>query len=283
MNTNADSWTETISAETPLFNLKLKELWRYRDLCYMFVKRDLVTQYKQTIMGPLWYIIQPLLTTAMFTVVFGRIVGVSTNGVPHVLFYLGSLTMWNYFSQCLMTNSSIFVNNQGIFGKVYFPRMIVPLSSIISNLIKFGLQFILFLVIYFYFFLKGADIYLNCYVLLLPILILITAGLSLGFSILFSAFTTKYRDLKHLLQFGIQLWMYATPIIYPLTNISEDKRWILFLNPMTSIVATFKYAFFGNEIFYWFYLLYSFIFMIILLFISIAIFNKIEKNFMDTV
>jgi lipopolysaccharide transport system permease protein len=276
-------WTEIISSESQVFNLKLSEIWRYRDLCYMFVKRDLVTQYKQTIFGPLWYIVQPLLTTIMFTIIFSRIARISTNGVPPMLFYLAGLTIWNYFSQSLASNSTIFIDNQQIFGKVYFPRMVVCISAVLSNLIKFGIQFILFIAFYFYFYFEGANIHLNYYLLLIPIVVVIAAGLSLGFSTLFSAFTTKYRDLKFLLTFGVQLWMYATPIIYPLSNISEKHRWILVLNPMTSVVTTFKYAFLGNDVFDWYYLLYSFIFMVILLIVSVAIFNKVEKNFMDTV
>lgn len=278
-----NSWTETISSKYPLFDLKLKEIWTYRDLCYMFVKRDLVTQYKQTIMGPLWYVIQPLITTAMFTIIFTRVARIPTGGVPPILFYLAGLTIWNYFSQTLNTNSKTFIDNQAVFGKVYFPRMVVPLAAVFSNLIKFGIQFILFLTFYFYYFERGISLTFNWYILLVPFVIIIATGLSLGFSTLFSAFTTKYRDLVFLLQFGIQLWMYATPIIYPLSNIPENKRWIIALNPMTSVVTTFKYAFLGTDVFNWYYLLYSFCFMIILLVISVAIFNRIEKNFVDTV
>lgn len=280
---NPESWTEIISSESSLINLKLKETWRYRDLVYMLVRRDIVTQYKQTILGPLWYIIQPLLTTIIFTVIFGNIAKISTDNIPPVLFYLAGLTCWNYFSGSLQLNSSVFIDNQAIFGKVYFPRITVPLSIVISNLIKFAIQFILFIAFWFYFYFKGALIALNVTLLLVPILIIMMSGLSLGFGMLFSAFTTKYKDLKFFLQFGIQLWMYATPIIYPLSNVSSKHQWILVLNPMTSIVEAFKYACLGKGTMNLWYLLYSVIFMIVLLFISVIIFNRIEKNFMDTV
>lgn len=283
MSENNESWMKVIRPTSGLLDFKLKQIWQYRDLIYRFVYKDLVIQYKQTILGPLWYIIQPLLTTFMFVIVFGKIAKISTEEIPPILFYLAGITCWNYFSTCLTLTSEVFIVNQSVFGKVYFPRITVPLSIVISNLIKFVIQFALFLAIYFYYYLNDAQIHFNLSILLLPFLVLIMAGQSLGFGMLFSAFTTKYRDLRYLLVFGIQLWMYATPVIYPLSAISDQHRWILALNPMTSIVSSFRYAFLGKGTFNWGYLLYSFVFTAVLLFFSQIIFNKVEKNFMDTI
>ncbi len=276
-------WTEIISPSASLINLKLKEIWQYRDLLYLFIKRDFITVYKQTIFGPLWFFMQPLLTTLMFTVVFGRIAGIPTDGVPRILFYMAGITCWNYFSNCFTANSTTFTSNQNLFGKVYFPRLIVPLSVILSNLLKFLIQLLLFIGFYIFFIFAGARVFPTYVIFLFPLLILITAGLSLGFSLIISALTTKYRDLNFLLTFGIQLAMYATPVIYPLSNISPEHQWILVLNPMTSVIETFRYAFLGHGTYNCFYLGYSFIFMIILLFLGVIIFNRTEKNFMDTV
>ncbi len=273
-----------IKPKSGLFELNLTELWEYRDLIYMYVKRDFVTFYKQTILGPLWFVIQPILTTIMFMFVFGNLAGLSTDGIPQPLFYFSGIILWNYFSDCLTRNSKIFIENQAVFGKVYFPRLVVPISITISNLVRFLIQFIIFTIVYFYyFFSSGSLICPNIYATLLPLLVILTAGLSLGFGIIFSSLTTKYRDLNFLLQFGIQLWMYVTPIIYPLNSIPANKQWMIALNPMTSVVETFKYAVIGQGVFSWIYLLYSFVFMIILLLTGIVIFNKVEKGFMDTV
>lgn len=272
-----------IKPHTSLLEVNLKELWQYRDLVSMYVKRDIVTFYKQTIMGPLWFVIQPILTTIMFIFVFGNLAGLSTDGLPQALFYLAGIVLWNYFSDCLTRNSKVFIENQGVFGKVYFPRLVVPLSVVVSNLVRFLIQFVLFLIVYFYYLAIGAQVHPNLYALLLPVLIILIAGLSLGFGIIFSSLTTKYRDLTFLLQFGVQLWMYITPVIYPLKSIPADKQWILLLNPVTSIIETFKFGFLGAGVFSWFHLLYSFIFMILLLFLGIVIFNRVEKGFMDTV
>ena len=274
-----------IKPRSSLFEIKFKEIWRYRDLFYMYVKRDIITVYKQTILGPLWFFIQPILTTIMFMFVFGNIAGIATDGVPQALFYFSGLVMWNYFSACLNSNSNVFNANQGVFGKVYFPRLVVPLSVVTSNLIKFFIQFILFLGIYFYyiFFDDSFNVQVNYTAFLFPLLLFMLAGLGLGFGILFSSMTTKYRDLNFLLQFAVQLWMYATPIIYPLTNFPADKQWIILLNPVTSIIETFKYGFLGVGTFNWLYLLYSFGFMVVLFFVGIIVFNKVEKSFMDTV
>lgn len=274
----------TIKPKTGLFQFNLKEIWAYRDLIYMYIKRDIVTFYKQTVLGPLWFFIQPIITTIMFMFVFGNLAGISTDGVPKPLFYFSGIILWNYFADCLTRNSRIFTENKDVFGKVYFPRLVVPISITISNLVRFLIQFSLFIIIYFYYFLQtDSTVTPNIYLLLLPLLILLTAGLSLGFGIVFSSLTTKYRDLSFLLQFGVQLWMYASPVIYPLNTIPADKQWILVLNPMTSVIETFKYAAIGQGVFSWWHLAYSTLFMIILIFLGIMVFNRIEKGFMDTV
>ena len=279
---NSSQYT-TITSRTRLLNLKLSELWFYRDLIAMYVKRDILTQYKQTIMGPLWLVLQPILTTIMFMFVFGNLAGISTDGIPQPLFYYSGILLWSYFSECLTRNSKVFMDNQAIFGKVYFPRLVVPVSIIISNLVRFIIQFAIFLIIYLYYFFSGSLVVPNYYIFLLPLLILMTAGLSLGFGIIFSSLTTKYRDLAFLLQFGIQLWMYITPVIYPLNNIPPNKQWIIQMNPMTSIIETFKYGAIGTGVFSWFWLIYSFVFMTILIVMGIIVFNKVEKGFVDTV
>jgi len=279
-----DNFDKHIKPTSSLFEINLKELLEYRDLIYMYVKRDIVTFYKQTIMGPLWFVIQPILTTAMFMFVFGNLAGLSTDGIPQPLFYFSGIILWNYFSDCLNRNSKIFIDNQGVFGKVYFPRLVVPISITISNLVKFVIQFVIFIIIYlYYYFQSGSIINPNIYLTLFPLLIILAAGLSLGFGIIFSSLTTKYRDLTFLLQFGVQLWMYITPVIYPLNSIPADKQWLIALNPMTAVVETFKFAVIGQGVFSWYYLAYSFIFMIILLVVGIVVFNKVEKGFMDTV
>ena len=279
---NSLTYTE-ITPRNSLLDLNLKELWQYRDLIRMYVKRDIVTFYKQTILGPLWFVIQPILTTVMFMFVFGNLAGISTDGVPGVVFYFSGIIIWNYFADCLNRNSRTFTDNQNVFGKVYFPRLVVPVSVTISNLVRLAIQFVLFVIIYIYFFATGAGIMPNLYLLLLPLLILMTAGISLGFGIIFSSLTTKYRDLTFLLQFGVQLWMYATPIIYPLNSIPAEKQWLIQLNPMTSVIETFKYGALGSGVFSWGWLGYSFAFMVALLLVGAMIFNKVEKDFMDTV
>ena len=278
-----EEWTKIIEPKTGGVDLKLRQLWQYRDLIYMFVRKDLVVKYKQTILGPIWYIVQPLITSIMFTFIFGRIAKIPSDGIPHYLFYLAGITCWGYFSICLTTTSDTFTTNQAIFGKVYFPRIAIPISIVISNFLKFCIQLGVFLFFYFLYMYKGAAVEPNYYLFLLPVLVLMMGGLSLGFGMLFSAMTTKYKDLKFLLSFFIQIWMYGTPIIYPLSEAPEKYRWIIALNPMTSIITTFKYAFFGKGDFRWDYLIYSFVFMIVLLFVALIIFNKVEKNFMDTV
>ncbi len=273
-----------IKPMSSLLQLNLKDIWHYRDLMMMYVKRNIVTVYKQTILGSLLLVVQPVLTTITFMFVFGNLAGLSTDGVPGALFYFAGLILWNYFSQCLTGTSGVFIANQNVFGKVYFPRIVVPLATTISNLIQFLIQFAVFVVLYVYYYVTmEVPIVPNVYVALLPLLVLLCAGLSLGFGIVFSSMTTKYRDLVFLLQFGVQLWMYATPIIYPLNSIPADKQWIFLLNPVTSIIETFKFGAFGIGVFSWGALVYSFVFMILLLFFGIILFNRIEKSFMDTV
>ena len=272
-----------IKPKNSLFDIDFKELWQYRDLFSMFVKRDIITQYKQTILGPLWFFIQPAITTIMYMIVFGGIAKIPTDGLPQPLFYLAGIVCWQYFADCLNKTSSTFVSNQGIFGKVYFPRLIIPLSNVVSGLLRMGIQFAMFLIVYVYFLFKGVGVSPNIYILLLPLLVLMLAGLSLGFGILISSMTTKYRDLTLLFGFIVQLWMYATPIIYPLSTMSPKHQWIMALNPITSIVETFKFGTMGVGTFSWLQLAYSFSFMVLLLAIGIVVFNKVQRSFMDTV
>ena len=272
-----------IKPQNKLLEVDFKEIWQYRDLFSMFVKRDIITQYKQTILGPTWFFIQPALTTVMYMIVFGGIAGISTDGLPQPMFYLAGIVCWQYFSDCLNKTSSTFTTNQGIFGKVYFPRMIVPLSTVASNLVRMGIQFLLFVVVYIYYLIIGVHVAPNMYILLLPLVIIMLAGLSLGFGIIISSMTTKYRDLTILFTFIVQLWMYATPIIYPLSTMSPKRQWIMALNPVTSLVETFKYGTMGVGTFSWTQLAYSFGFMVVLLAIGIIVFNKVQRSFMDTV
>ena len=278
-------WTTEICPKDKLLSVDFKEIWRYRDLMMLFVKRNIITQYKQTILGPLWYVIQPLMTTVMYMVVFGGIAKISTDGLPQPLFYLAGISFWQYFADCLTKTSNTFVNNAGIFGKVYFPRLVTPLSDVISNLVRFGIQFGLFLVVYLYYVIfTDVAIQPNLYALMFPVLVVMLAGLALGFGILFSSMTTKYRDLQLLLSFFVSLWMYATPVIYPLSTITNEKlRLVMQLNPLTGIVEFFKYGMLGVGNHDWWMLGYSFGFMVVLLAIGIVVFNKVQKSFMDTV
>ena len=277
-------WTLIIRPHEKLWKLNLKEVWAYRDLVELFVKRNIVVQYKQTILGPLWYLIQPILTVIMNMVVFGGIAHMSTDGVPQALFYMAGNVCWFYFSDCLNQTSSTFVTNQAMFGKVYFPRMVVPISTVISNLLRFGIQILLFVVFYLYYWMSGADVASNWALLLLPILIVMLAGLGLGFGILVSSLTTKYRDLTILFTFIVQLWMYATPIVYPISMVTnETLRIIIMLNPMTAVVEAFKYATLGQGYFSWGALGYSFAFMSVILLWGTIVFNKVQRSFMDTV
>lgn len=277
-------WTLIIKPQEKLWSVDFKEIWRYRDLIELFVKRNIVIQYKQTVLGPLWYIIQPILTVAMNMIVFGGIAGMGTDGVPQILFYLAGNVCWFYFADCLNQTSKTFVDNQAMFGKVYFPRMVVPISTVLSNLLRFGIQFALFVVLFLYYFVTGSSVSPNWYVLLVPLYVVMLAGMGLGFGILVSSMTTKYRDLTVLFTFIVQLWMYTTPIVYPLSMVPEGKlRMLVLANPMTPIIEGFKYASLGQGYFSWTTLLYSFVFMSVLLVIGVVIFNKVQRSFMDTV
>lgn len=279
-----EKYSTLIEPKTSLLSVDFKEIWRYRDLFSMFVKRDIITQYKQTILGPAWFFIQPLLTMVMYMIVFGGIAGISTDGLPQALFYLAGILCWQYFADCLNKTSSTFTTNQNIFGKVYFPRLIVPLATVSSNLVRLFIQLFLFLVVYVYYLVIGVNVAPNWYVLLFPVLVLMLAGLALGFGIIISSMTTKYRDLTILFTFVVQLWMYATPIIYPLSTITNTTvRTVMLLNPITSIVETFKYGALGIGSFSWGALGYSFGFMVVLLAVGIVVFNKVQRSFMDTV
>lgn len=272
-----------IEPKKSLFDINLKELWAYRDLIGLFVRRDFVALYKQTILGPLWFIIQPLLSTAMFTIVFAKIAKFSTAELPPVLFYLSGTVAWNYFSTTLLKTSDTFTQNASIFGKVYFPRLTVPVSIVISNLIQFAIQFTLLALIIIYYSFNGYDFHFDLTLLLIPVMLLILAGLGLGFGILISSLTTKYRDLKQLISFGVQLWMYITPIIFPLSTVSGKYRVFFIVNPLTGIIETFRTILLGVGQMNYFYIGYSAVFMIVLLVIGVIMFNRIERNFMDYV
>jgi lipopolysaccharide transport system permease protein len=282
-DTDSDTWTEVIEPRTNLLDLGLKDVWRYRDLIMLFVRRDFVSTYKQTILGPIWFFIQPLLTTLTFIIIFGNVARLSTDGLPMLAFYLAGVTLWNYFAQTLTATSTVFTTNAQMFGKVYFPRLTMPLSIVISNLIRFVIQFALFFVVWLYYLLVGNSIHPNIYILLTPVLIVLMGLLSLGLGMIFSAMTTKYRDLAMLLTFGVQLLMYATPVIYPLSSLPDKYRWLILANPMSSIVETFRYGFLGSGTFSWAYLGYSLGITMVILLIGTITFNKVQKSFTDTV
>lgn len=287
-----EKWDIVIKPKDKLFSVDFKELWAYRDLCSLFVKRNIITKYKQTILGPAWFVIQPALTVIMYMVVFGGIAGIPTDGVPRPLFYLAGTAMWNYFSSCLTSTSNTFVANAGIFGKVYFPRLVMPVASVISNLLTLAIQFGFFAIVYLAYTILDPDCtaHLTWYALLLPVLVFMMAGLALGFGTIFSSLTTKYRDLQVLLSFLVSLWMYATPIVYPLSQTGSKffmgvpVHTFMCLNPVTPVIETFKYGFLGcGEFVGWRWLIYSFVFMTLLLGTGIVVFNKVQKSFMDTV
>ena len=278
-----NDWDLIIQPQRRLFDLRMGELWKYRDLVMLFVRRDFVAAYKQTILGPLWYLIQPLLTTITFTVVFGQIAQLPTDGLPQFLFYMSGTVLWSYFADCLTKTSNTFVGNSHLFGKVYFPRLTVPVSILISNLITFSIQFTFFLLFVGYFALQGAVIKPNIWMLSFPILLIIMAGLGLGLGILISAMTTKYRDLRFLVGFGVSLLMYATPVIYPASSIPERFQTLIRANPVTPIVETFRYAFLGAGSVHPLDLAYSFGFMVVVVILGSVVFNRVESTFMDTV
>ena len=283
--TNGQHWTEVIAPRRSIFDWRMKEVWHYRDLLFLFVRRDFVATYKQTILGPLWHFIQPLLTTAIFLIIFGRIAKIPTDGIEAIPFYMSGLTIWNYFSACLTGTSNTFVSNAAIFGKVYFPRLVIPLSVIISNLIRFGIQFLLLLCALAYYGITKGDFHFGVSWLLIPVLVFLMSGMGLGFGILISSLTTKYKDLAVLISFGVQLLMYATPIVYPMSYLVNAGKLVTVIryNPLTPVVEGFKYAIFGRPDFNFASLGYSLAWMIVVLIIGMMTFNKTERSFMDTV
>lgn len=278
-----NSEVTVVSAKRGLLNLNLRALWKYRDLVFLFVKRDVKNVYKQTVLGPLWIIINPFLSTFVFTVIFGIIAKISTDGIPQFLFYMSGNILWSYFSSCFNRASSTFLSNARIFGKVYFPRLVMPLSGIIYNSITFIVQFVMFVILVAVYAFNGANVHPNILVLVLPVLIIQTALLGTGTGLIISSLTTKYRDLNVLVSFGLTLWMYITPIVYPVSQISDNFRWIMLLNPVAPIVETFRYAFLGNGSFEWFFLLISAAVTVVVLIVGMIVFNQVEKNFIDTV
>jgi len=278
-----NQWDLIIRPHRRWFDLRLDELWRYRDLVMLFVWRDFVSVHKQTVLGPLWYLIQPILTNLTFTVIFGSIAKLPTDNLPPFLFYMSGTVLWTYFSTCLVKTSDTFIGNSNLFGKVYFPRLAAPVSILISNLITFAIQFGLFLLFFAYFALNGAPLHPNLWILFTPVLLLMMAGLGLGFGILISSMTTKYRDLRFLVQFGVQLLMYATPVVYSVTSVPARYQILLRVNPLTSIIETFRYAFLGAGSVHPAQLLYSFVFMVVCVIVGALIFNRVEATFMDTV
>uniref|UniRef100_UPI004048738A ABC transporter permease n=1 Tax=Algoriphagus sp. TaxID=1872435 RepID=UPI004048738A len=278
-----ENWDIEINSNKSWFDLQLKEIWRYRDLLLLFVRRDIVSFYKQTVLGPLWYFIQPIFTTIVFTFVFGNLAGLSTGGLPQPLFYLSGITAWNYFSDCLLKTSTIFRDNQGIFGKVYFPRVISPLSIVISNLLKFGIQMLLFLILVSYYLLQKENIVIGWEISLFPIFVLFMAMQGLGIGMIITSLTTKYRDLVYLVSFGIQLMMYAAPVIYPLSSLSGKMYWIVALNPMSFVIEGMRKSILGEGILTFETFFYTFSISLIILFLGLIIFNKTQKDFIDTI
>jgi lipopolysaccharide transport system permease protein len=281
-----EKWDIEITPESNAFSLGLKNVWHYRDLLFLLVRRDFVSFYKQTVLGPLWFFIQPIITTITYTIVFGKLAGIPTDGVPAPLFYLAGITMWNYFADCLTKTSTVFKDNAAMLGKVYFPRLIMPLSIVFSNLIRFAVQFILFLFVLAFLIIKGYPIAPNAMVLLFPVLLLLVAAQGLGLGMIISAVTTKYRDLAFVVSFGVPLLMYIVPIVYPLSTAEATyPAYANFIryNPITAILETFRYGFLGKGSFSWELLSYSFITTMALFLLGTVIFNRVEKNFVDTV
>lgn len=279
-----EQWDLVIKPKARLLDINIREIYRYRDLMWLFVRRDFIAQYKQTILGPIWHVIQPLLTTLMFLLVFGRIARIPTDGVHPIVFYMSGITLWNYFSACLTSTSNTFVMNASIFGKVYFPRLIMPLSVIVSNLIRFGIQFLLLTLAITWYHFQGYPFVFRQEILMIPLMLLLMAGIALGLGIIVSSLTTKYRDFTVLLAFAVQLGMYATPIAYPMSFLSgTGYAWIIELNPLAPVVEGFRYALFGKGMFTTMDMVYSIMFMLVVLTVGVVLFNKVEKSFMDTV
>ncbi len=279
-----EHWDLIIKPKNKWYQLDLGALWAYRDLLLLLVRRDFVSVYKQTILGPLWFFIQPIITSLTFTFIFGSIAKISTDGIPGILFYMAGITLWTYFADCLNKTSNTFIANAGVFGKVYFPRLIIPLSVLVSNLIKLGIQLLIFICIWIYFLIYSNQVLPHWQLMwMLPVLIFMMAGLGFGFGILISSLTTKYRDLTFLIGFGVQLLMYGSSVVIPVSSMNGNVKFLMLLNPLTSIIEAFKYIFLGSGFFDVYWLIYGFGFMLILIFFSVIIFNKVEKSFMDTV
>jgi lipopolysaccharide transport system permease protein len=285
-NNVSNDWLFEITPKNKFFSLNLKEVWQYRDLLFLFVKRDVITVYKQTVLGPLWYLIQPLFTSVTFTIIFNNVAGINTGTVPPFLFNLAGITVWNYFTACLNGTSDTFKTNANIFGKVYFPRIITPLSVVISNLIKFGIQFLIFIAFYIFYYFQGSNLGLNNMILFFPVLIAIMGLLGLGFGMLISSMVTKYRDFSYLVGFGIQLLMYLSAVMYPMELIEEklpSYGWLVQYNPLAYIIQTTRYMLLNVGEISILGLVYTFVFTIVIFFIGLLIFNKTEKSFIDTV
>ncbi|MCB0697287.1 MAG: ABC transporter permease, partial [Chitinophagaceae bacterium] len=278
-----NDWNLVIKPKSGFFDINLQEIWRYRDLVFLLVKRDFISFYKQTVLGPLWFAIQPILTTAVYVLLFNRIAHVSTNGAPPILFQMAGITCWMYFSEVLMKTSDTFITNASIFGKVYFPRIVIPVSIVMSSMIRLGIQLSLFFCVWaYYYFFTDANIHLTWAALLFPVLIILMGMQGLGFGIIISSLTSKYRDLRYLLTFGIQLLQFTTTVAYPLSTVSSSARNIIGYHPFTSILETFRFGFLGTGQFYEGYFIYSVIITFVFLSIGILIFNRVEKTFMDT-
>jgi lipopolysaccharide transport system permease protein len=281
---DSEYWTEVITPRTNLLDLNLGEVWKYRDLLWLFVRRDFISQYKQTILGPIWHVIQPLFTTFIFLLLFGRIANIPTDGIQPILFYMSGITIWNYFSACLTSTSNTFIANANIFGKVYFPRLILPISIVLSNIVRFGIQFILLFLVMIWYQFHGYPFHFSFNWNLIPFLVLLMAGIGLGLGIVISSLTTKYRDLIVLIGFAVQLGMYATPIAYPLSFLkNRGYTKLITANPLSPVVECFRYCLFGKGTFTLGTLTYSIAFMFIILFLGSIVFNRVEKSFMDTV
>ena len=276
-------WTLIIKPKRGWFEIDLKEIWRYRGLYLIYIHRTFITVYKQTILGPLWFLIRPIFTMLMYTFVFGQLAGISTDGVPQPLFYLSGIMLWSYFSDSFLNTTSVFLDNTHLFGKVYFPRLIIPLANLTSNLLKMGISLLLFTFLYAWFYWKGAPLHINWSLLLFPFLIVLLAFHALSWGLIISSMTSKYRDFKIFLEFGLQLFMYATPVVYPLSAMPEKYRPLIELNPLTPVFEAFKYSCMGCGSLNWIGLLYSTLFMCVVLIGSILVFNRVERNFMDTI
>ena len=283
MQTHSNTWTEEIKSDNSLWSVNYREIWHYRDLLLMLVKRNFTNFYKQTILGPIWFFIQPILTTFIYVILFGQVAKLSTDGLPHIPFYLAGITIWNYFAECLSKNATVFKDNSGVFGKVYFPRLIMPLTIVVSGLLRFAVQFALFIAVVIYYTFVEKTIHPNLWILMTPVLMLLMAGFAMGLGMIFSSLTTKYKDLVFLLTFGIQLFMYVTPVIYSMTSLDSKYKLFVEANPLTSIFQCFRYSYLGSGSFEPVSLIKSTIIISVLVFIGILVFNKVEKSFMDTV